>query len=86
MSEPIFSASKEDEVPFDQLPEQIQKHYQGLPHGRAGLLKETQAVLMFSPKPEEFQVDYWEKNTGEDWVLIHSGRDDFVMRDGSMKQ
>lgn len=63
------------EVTFDQLPEQIRKHY---PEIRRALgktrLQETQAVLMFWPGPNERGlglVDIWKK-TKDDWVLTTS--------------
>jgi hypothetical protein len=63
------------EVTFDQLPEQIRKHY---PVRRAIgkiRLQETQAVLMFWPGPDERGLewaDIWNK-TKDDWVLTTSG-------------
>jgi hypothetical protein len=58
-----------DEVPWEQLPEQIKKHYAGLPHERTALLNETGAVLIFSPAPHQYQADGWTKTTSGDWVL-----------------
>jgi len=64
------------EVTFDQLPEQIRKHYPEIRRAIGKIrLQETQAVLMFWPGPDERGlgwVDVWKK-TKDDWVLTTSG-------------
>jgi hypothetical protein len=65
------------EVTFDQLPEQIRKHYSGgfeRPLWRVNL-EETKAILRFDTKPGEAgfgRVDCWMK-TKDGWVLVVSG-------------
>jgi hypothetical protein len=64
--------SLKDKVTFDQLPEQIQQYYVGPPSPAESLwLKETQAVLIFSPQPPHRSwIDRWEKTTSG-WVLTN---------------
>jgi hypothetical protein len=69
LSQKGVAFNPKDRVTFDQLPEQIRKHYQGLPtsdlSGPIGL-QETQAYLMLPLKPGEEgfgRVNVWEKTT-----------------------
>jgi hypothetical protein len=72
---------QEDRVTFDQLPEQIRKHYLGgtfklSPLNAHVFLTETVARLMFDiPDPgkgRDSWADCWEKRN-EDWFLVVSG-------------
>jgi hypothetical protein len=61
---------------FNQLPEQIQKHYPNIYIFGGVWLNETQAVLSFYPggDRDEMRTHYWEKTTSG-WVLIQKQGD-----------
>jgi hypothetical protein len=62
-----------DEVTFDQLPEQIRERYVDPKFGTEALteslwLKETKAVLMFSPPPPYKPWTEYSQKTKDGWV------------------
>lgn len=65
-------------VTFDQLPEDIQKHYSHTQTPVKILLSKAHAVVEFPPDPEgrfdpPGQVDFWKKAPEDSWVLQYSG-------------